>query len=101
MNGGADPNDGMSLKQKWDELRPRTIRPLGKCHYRHLLIIVDFDRVDEAYALAEHHHDFSSLVYLCHDPVAGRGEAKVQTYIELFGEEFAFVLYQWYIDNGK
>lgn len=24
----------------------------------------------------------------------------MQKYIELYGEEFAFVLYQWYIDNG-
>lgn len=30
MNGGADPNDGMNLKQRWDDLRPRVIRPLGR-----------------------------------------------------------------------
>jgi hypothetical protein len=31
MNGGADANEGINLKQRWDQLRPRIIRPLGKC----------------------------------------------------------------------
>lgn len=60
-----------------------------------------FDRISEAYELAEHHNDFVTLVSLCHDTKAGKGEGKIQTYIERFGEEFAFVLYQWYIDQGS
>lgn len=72
-------------------MKPRIIRPL-----------VDIDRVDEAYDLAEHHRDFPTLVYLCNHPVAsrGKGKAKLEEYIELFGAELAFVLYQWYIDQG-
>ncbi|KAL7420109.1 hypothetical protein Q5752_005074 [Cryptotrichosporon argae] len=89
MDGGADPNDGLSLAERWAQLKPRVIRPL-----------VDIDRVPEAYELAEHHSDFPTLVYLCHHPAAGTGPVQIQTYIERFGEEFAFVLYQWYIDNG-
>jgi nuclear pore complex protein Nup133 len=41
-------------------------------------------------------------VYLCHHPKAGSaGPANIQRYIEKFGAEFAFVLYQWYIDEGQ
>ena len=50
--------------------------------------------------LAEHHTDFPTLVFLCHHPIAGSGPERIQTYIERFGEEFAFVLYQWYIEQG-
>jgi nuclear pore complex protein Nup133 len=50
--------------------------------------------------LAEHHYDWESLVFLCHHPRVGRGGAQIQKYIERHGEQFAFVLYQWYIDNG-
>jgi nuclear pore complex protein Nup133 len=64
---------------------------------RHALTTVEIGRVDEAYALAEHHRDFETLVMLCHDPKAGR--PKVQAYIETFGEDFAFVLYLWYIEK--
>lgn len=62
---------------------------------------MEIDRADFAYDLAEHHSDWESLVFLCHHPRVGRGGAQIQKYIERHGEEFAFVLYQWYIDNGK
>lgn len=74
--------------------------------YRRLVLVteadsvVDIDRIANAYNLAEHHQDWETLVWLCHHPLAGRGPTEVQKYIELYGEEFAFVLYQWYIDNG-
>lgn len=54
----------------------------------------------EAYELAEHHSDFETLVFLCTSPIAGTGSARVQMYIERFGQEFAFPLYQYYIDQG-
>lgn len=40
---------------------------------------------------------------LCNDPVAGqgKGDSRIQVYIEKFGEDFAFELYRWYIDQGK
>lgn len=75
-----------------------------------LTIIVEIDRVSHAYDLAEHHRDYETLVWLCHAPGisqdqkskhgSGTGTARLQGYIERFGQEFAFVLYQWYIDQG-
>ena len=62
---------------------------------------VDIDRVPEAYALAEHHNDFETLIWLCNHPDASEGPSRLQAYIEKFGEDFAFVLYQWYIDHGR
>lgn len=61
---------------------------------------VDIDRVEEAYDLAEHHRDYPTLVYLCMNPASSQGPARIEAYIERFGQEFAFVLYQWYIDQG-
>ncbi|TXT07474.1 hypothetical protein VHUM_03194 [Vanrija humicola] len=90
MSGGADPTSGLTLGQRWAELKPRVIRPL-----------VDIDRVDAAYELAEHHRDFPTLVYLCQNPASSAGPGRVEQYIERFGKDFAFVLYQWYIDNGQ
>jgi nuclear pore complex protein Nup133 len=63
--------------------------------------IVGIDQVARAYELAEHHRDFPTLVFLCHDSVASSGQSRIERYIEIFGEEFAFVLYQWYIDQGE
>jgi nuclear pore complex protein Nup133 len=94
------------LGQRWAEMKPKIIRPLGKSDEvreegSDRTTVVGIDQVDRAYELAEHHRDFPTLVYLCHDAVAGSGQARVQRYIEIFGEEFAFVLYQWYIDQGQ
>lgn len=50
--------------------------------------------------MAENHYDLPTLVWLCHDPVAGSGPARIQRYIEQFGAEFAFILYEWYIQEG-
>lgn len=86
----GDANEGLNLAHSWDELKPRIIRPL-----------VDIDRVQEAFALAEHHRDFPTLVYLCQHPLATSGPARIQAYIERFQSQFAFVLYQWYIDQGQ
>ncbi|OCF44072.1 hypothetical protein I317_02025 [Kwoniella heveanensis CBS 569] len=90
IDEGADPQEGIQLRERWATMKPRVIRPL-----------VGIDRVSEAYELAENHTDFLTLVVLCHDPQAGSNPARLQTYIERFGEEFAFVLYQWYIDQGQ
>ncbi|WRT63927.1 uncharacterized protein IL334_000854 [Kwoniella shivajii] len=86
---GADPQEGITLREKWAEMKPRVIRPL-----------VGIDRLSEAYELAENHTDYLTLVILCHEQ-SGPDTARLQRYIERFGEEFAFVLYQWYIDQGQ
>lgn len=70
-----------------------------------MIRIVAVDRVSQAYDLAEHHNDYDTLVWLCHEPAAAAsgkgGVVRLQEYIERFEEQFAFVLYQWYIDQGK
>ncbi|ODO05027.1 hypothetical protein I350_05639 [Cryptococcus amylolentus CBS 6273] len=92
MNDGASEEEGIAIKEQWDAMKPRVIRPL-----------VAIDRIAEAFELAEHHRDFPTLVVLSNDPQAaqGRGEARIQIYIERFGEEFAFELYRWYIAQGQ
>jgi hypothetical protein len=94
-------------------MRPRVIRPLGELPWsllarlsrrgQKLTLAVAIDRISHAYDLAEHHNDYETLVWLANHPVAGAagGVVKLQEYIERFGEEFAFVLYQWYIDQGE
>jgi len=92
------------MGERWIALRPKIIKPMGELvslpHLGRRLRPVEIDRIANAYNLAEHHQDWETLVWLCHHPLAGRGPTEVQKYIELYGEEFAFVLYQWYIDNG-
>ncbi|WVQ77306.1 hypothetical protein IAR50_006990 [Cryptococcus sp. DSM 104548] len=92
MNEGVGEEEGIAIKERWDEMKPRVIRPL-----------VAIDRITEAFELAEHHHDYPTLVVLCNDPLAaqGRSEARIQLYIERFGEDFAFELYRWYIAQGR
>lgn len=82
-----EKHDVLLLQTRWEELKPRVIRPL-----------VEIDRVDEAYDLAEQFRDFATLVYLCEKSA---DHARVQGYIERFGNAFAFELYQWYIQRGE
>ena len=56
-------------------------------------------RTNVAYDLAERYRDFKSLVLLCEDPQTG-SPIRVQFYIEKYGEEFAFSLYQFYLENS-
>ena len=57
-------------------------------------------RTNVAYDLAERYRDFKSLVLLCEDAQTG-SPIRVQFYIEKYGEEFAFSLYQFYLENSK
>ena len=107
LHDGADQQEAIALHQRWEEMKPRVIRPLGELFssMQHsgvaLTVAVAIDRVERAYQLAEHHSDLPTLVWLCHDPVSTGGAARLQLYIERFGEKFAFVLYQWYIDKRE
>ncbi|EIW66527.1 hypothetical protein TREMEDRAFT_74725 [Tremella mesenterica DSM 1558] len=85
MDKGVDPKLGASLAERWAALKPRVIRPLGYQKRTNLLNIIDY----------------STLVYLCHQPKTTRGQVQLQTYIERFGEVFAFVLYEYYIEQGQ
>ncbi|BEI95350.1 hypothetical protein CcaverHIS631_0102990 [Cutaneotrichosporon cavernicola] len=83
----AETRDVLVLQQRWDELKPRVIRPLET-----------IGRVEEAYSLAEQFRDFPTLVYLCEK---SGDDGRTQAYIERFGNDFAFELYQWYIDQRQ
>lgn len=65
-----------------------------------LASVVRINHADEAFNLAQHHSDFRALVELCNHPVVGSA-AKTQYYIERFREDFAFELYQWFIEKGS
>lgn len=60
---------------------------------------MEIDRVDKAYALAERFRDFPTLVYLCES--SPDGQIRIQGYIERFGSDFAFELYEWFIERGE
>ncbi|GMK59789.1 hypothetical protein CspeluHIS016_0900060 [Cutaneotrichosporon spelunceum] len=83
----AEKREVLVLQQRWDELKPRVIRPLEA-----------IGRVEEAYSLAEQFRDYSTLVYLCEK---SGDDGRTQAYIERFGNDFTFELYQWYIDQRQ
>lgn len=62
--------------------------------------VVRLSRTNAAYDLAERYRDFRSLVVLCNDPTIG-SSARVHHYIQKYQEEFAFALYDWYLESGE
>ena len=64
--------------------RPLLIRPL-----------VAIGRSDKAFALAEQYRDYRTLVELCH-----ADQARLDTYLDRYRQEFAFPLYDWYMEHG-
>lgn len=64
--------------------------------FRHL---VRLSRTNAAYDLAERYRDFRSLVVLCNDPSIG-SSARLHHYIQKYQEEFAFALYDWFLESG-
>ncbi|CDZ97230.1 Nuclear pore complex, Nup133 component (sc Nup133) [Phaffia rhodozyma] len=89
LGGTIDDREVITLKDRYLQLRSRVI-----------LDLVKIDRSEQAFELAEHHRDFRALVELCNNPQIG-SSARVQFYIEKFREDFAFELYQWYIEKGQ
>ncbi|CAK9785321.1 unnamed protein product [Cutaneotrichosporon oleaginosum] len=83
----AETRDVLILQQRWEELKPRVIRPLEQ-----------IGDLSAAYGLAEQFHDYKTLVYLCEK---SGDSGRSQVYIERFGNDFAFELYQWYIDQRQ
>ena len=57
-------------------------------------------RQARAITLAEEQRDFRTLVELCHALAPSEAEHKERTYISKYKEEFAFQLYQWYVEQG-
>ena len=72
---------------------------------RILLIVATFGRSDKALDIAESFQDYKSLVELCLEPRdddiqrAERVHERLEYYLMHYGEEFAFTLYNYYLQN--
>ena len=70
-----------------------------------LIILASFGRLGKALEIAETYRDYKSLVELClesRDEDTNRQQRvheRLEHYLTHFGEEFAFTLYNFYIQN--
>ncbi|KAN0064821.1 hypothetical protein ACQY0O_001878 [Thecaphora frezii] len=78
------------LEATFHRVRPLFVHPL-----------VDIGRSDRAFSLAERHADFLTLTELCNNAQLGRSEARIEHYLEKYGEAFAFELYGWMVEQGQ
>jgi nuclear pore complex protein Nup133 len=62
--------------------------------------VVKVKRQARAITLAEEQRDFRTLVELCHSLAPSETKQKERVYISRYKEEFAFQLYQWYVEHG-
>jgi nuclear pore complex protein Nup133 len=63
-------------------------------------LTVTVGKVNHAYELAERHRDFRALVELCNHPQHGSRQ-RIQFFMDKYREEFAFSLYQFYIEKSE
>jgi hypothetical protein len=69
------------------------------------LILATFGRSDKALDIAESFRDYKSLVELCLEPRdedvhrAERVHERLEYYLMHYGEDFAFTLYNFYLQN--
>ncbi|GAA5919787.1 hypothetical protein JCM1841_005860 [Sporobolomyces salmonicolor] len=90
VNGDAVPSpESRVLTDRYLTLRPRFIRTL-----------VSIDKVSSAFELAERHRDFRSLVELSTDEAHG-SPSRVRLFLDKYAEDFAFPLYQFYLEKGQ
>lgn len=87
---GTNHPESKSLHERYLRLRPQLIFGLVKVK-----------RQARAITLAEEQRDFRTLVELCHALAPSEAEHKERTYISKYKEEFAFQLYQWYVEQGR
>jgi Non-repetitive/WGA-negative nucleoporin C-terminal len=68
-------------------------------------MIANFGRSDKALDIAEIYRDYKSLVELCLEPREddanrqARVHERLEYYLMHYGEEFAFTLYNFYLQN--
>ncbi|ORY72608.1 methyltransferase type 11 [Leucosporidium creatinivorum] len=86
---GLNSPDTRSLTERYLTLRSRFLRTL-----------VTVGKVNQAYELAERHRDFRALVELCNHPQHGSLQ-RIQFFMDKYREEFAFSLYQFYIEKDQ
>lgn len=63
--------------------------------------LVSIGRTDRAFSLAERHRDFRTIVELCVNPSTGDPSQQIQHYLKRFGQDFAFELYEFYVEQGR
>ena len=80
----------VNLIEKFNnKLRPSLIHPL-----------VLINKSDIAFNLAEKHKAFRILTELCTNDNVGSID-RIKYYLDLFGNQFGFELFKWYVENGK
>ncbi|BGP13786.1 hypothetical protein JCM10213v2_001724 [Rhodosporidiobolus nylandii] len=89
VNGEHTTPEQRVLDERYLALRPRVIRTL-----------VSIGAVSAAFQLAEKHRDFVSLVELANDKAHG-SRSNVKLFLDKYGEDFAFPLYQFYQQHGQ
>jgi hypothetical protein len=73
--------------------------------YVALLNLATFGRSDKALDIAEIYRDYKSLVELCLEPrdddahLHQRVHERLEYYLMHYGEDFAFTLYNFYLQN--
>lgn len=87
---GINHPETKALQERYLRLRPQLI--LG---------LVKVKRHPRAITLAEEQRDFRTLVELCHAPTFSGTEQRERAYISRYKEQFAFQLYQWYVEQGR
>ncbi|WAQ86497.1 hypothetical protein PtA15_7A223 [Puccinia triticina] len=87
---GTNHPEAKSLQERYLRLRPQLIFGLVKVK-----------RQARAITLAEEQRDFRTLVELCHSLASSETEQRERNYILKYKEEFAFQLYQWYVEQGR
>ncbi|GAA5905117.1 Nup133p [Sporobolomyces salmoneus] len=86
---GPTQPETRSLNEKYLVLRPKFIKTL-----------VSIEKISAAFELAERHSDFRSLVELSTDLRHG-SLPKVRSFLDKYGKEFAFPLYEYYLEQGQ
>ncbi|KAE8227331.1 hypothetical protein CF319_g181 [Tilletia indica] len=78
------------LEQRYKNARPGMILPL-----------VHTGRQDRAFQLAERHGDYQTLTKLCQEASGGAMKDRAAQYVQTYGQNFAFELYQWHIEHDR
>lgn len=104
-----DEQDKASAEEIWKQYlvkRGDWIKPLGITYASFLLLILaTFGLSDKALDIAEIYRDYKSLVELCLEPRDDDGHRnqrvheRLEYYLMHYGEEFAFTLYNFYLQN--
>lgn len=90
--GGSNPNlekEGQVLQEDFQAARSHVI-----------LSLVDVNRSDRAFVLAEKHKDFRILTLLCSSLQGSAQSVRIRSYLDKYQYAFASELYEHYIQTG-